>query len=146
MILLCILPDTLILHQFMQIYADSYPHSFKGLYSQELLKLAAFKHKIGDLDDHYQNFMRENSIGKCPFCGIADMHGIYHSKREAYDHYLPKSLYPFNSINLKIWCLHVTTAIAPINLAKTLHIHPKIQLKQPPDERCSTLTQATAIT
>jgi len=25
--------------------------------------------------------------------------GIYHSKREAYDHYLPKALYPFNSIN-----------------------------------------------
>lgn len=25
----------------------------------------------------------------------------YHSKREAYDHYLPKAIYPFNSINFK---------------------------------------------
>lgn len=74
---------------------------FKGLYSQELLNLAALRQKIGDINDHYQNFMRENYVGKCPFCGIADMHGIYHSKREAYDHYLPKSLYPFNSINFK---------------------------------------------
>ncbi|MGP0594669.1 HNH endonuclease [Nitrospira sp. T9] len=71
---------------------------FKGLYS---LNLAALKAKIGDLDDHYQNFMKENFIGKCPFCGMADMQGFYHSKREAYDHYLPKSLYPFNSMNCK---------------------------------------------
>jgi hypothetical protein len=74
---------------------------FKGLYSQQLLNLSALRQKIGNIEDHYQIFMQENCVGKCPFCGIADMHGIYHSKREAYDHYLPKSLYPFNSINFK---------------------------------------------
>lgn len=72
---------------------------FKGLYSQQLLDLAALREKIGDIDEHYEAFMGANSSGKCPFCGIADMHGVYHSKREAYDHYLPKGLYPFNSIN-----------------------------------------------
>jgi hypothetical protein len=72
---------------------------FKGLYSKELLDLAALRNKIGDIDDHYQHFMQENQVGKCPFCGLADMQGVYHSKREAYDHYLPKALYPFNSIN-----------------------------------------------
>jgi hypothetical protein len=72
---------------------------FKGLYSQSLLDLVALREKIGDIDDHYKTFMGKNNSGKCPFCGIADMQGTYHSTREAYDHYLPKTLYPFNSIN-----------------------------------------------
>ena len=45
--------------------------------------------------------MSKNTTGKCPFCGIADVKGIYHSKREAYDHFLPKAIYPFNSINFQ---------------------------------------------
>jgi hypothetical protein len=74
---------------------------FKGLYSQSLLDLAALRAKIGDIDDHYQAFVTTNKAGKCPFCGINDLLGEYHSKREAYDHYLPKALYPFNSINFR---------------------------------------------
>jgi len=74
---------------------------FKGLYSQSLLDVAALRAKIGHIDDHYQAFMTTNKAGKCPFCGINDLLGEYHSKREAYDHYLPKALYPFNSINFK---------------------------------------------
>lgn len=74
---------------------------FKDLYSQSLLGLAALRAKIGDIDDHYQTFVHANNAGKCPFCGINDLLGEYHSKREAYDHYLPKALYPFNSINFR---------------------------------------------
>lgn len=74
---------------------------FKGLYSQSLLNLAALRTKIGDIDDHYQTFVATNKAGKCPFCGIGDIKGAHHSKREAYDHYLPKALYPFNSINFR---------------------------------------------
>lgn len=74
---------------------------FKGLYSQSLLNLAALRAKIGDIDDHYKAFVQTNKAGKCPFCGINDLLGKYHSKREAYDHYLPKALYPFNSINFR---------------------------------------------
>lgn len=74
---------------------------FKGLYSQSLLGLAALRAKIGDIEDHYQSFVTTNNAGKCPFCGINDLLGEYHSKREAYDHYLPKALYPFNSINFR---------------------------------------------
>lgn len=74
---------------------------FKGLYAQSLLGLAALRDKIGDIDDHYDAFVQANDEGKCPFCGISDMFGEYHSKREAYDHYLPKALYPFNSINFR---------------------------------------------
>lgn len=74
---------------------------FKGLYSQSLLGLAALKAKVGEIDDHYKSFVQVNKAGKCPFCGVADLHGEYHSTREAYDHYLPKALYPFNSINFR---------------------------------------------
>lgn len=74
---------------------------FKGLYSQSLLGLTAFRDKIGAIDDHYDAFVKANDEGKCPFCGVSDMLGQYNSKREAYDHYLPKALYPFNSINFR---------------------------------------------
>lgn len=74
---------------------------FKGLYSQSLLNLVALRGKIGDIDDHYQTFVQANKAGKCPFCGVNDLLGEYHNKREAYDHYLPKALYPFNSINFR---------------------------------------------
>lgn len=74
---------------------------FKGLYSQSLLDLAALRAKIGDIEDHYQTFVATNKAGRCPFCGIGDIKGEHHSKREAYDHYLPKALYPFNSINFR---------------------------------------------
>lgn len=72
---------------------------FKSLYSNTLLSLTALREKIGDIDDHYKTFASTNKVGKCPFCGISDLLGEYQSKREAYDHYLPKALYPFNSIN-----------------------------------------------
>lgn len=72
---------------------------FKGLYSH--VDLAALRKKCGDIDDHYKAFMQTNKSGKCPFCGINDLLGQYHSSREAYDHYLPKALYPFNSINFR---------------------------------------------
>ena len=71
----------------------------KGLYSQQLLNLKAVRDNIGQIEDHYKELRRANPNGKCPFCGIIDIMGEHHTKREAYDHYLPKSLYPFNSIN-----------------------------------------------
>jgi hypothetical protein len=78
---------------------DQLASFFKGLYSH--VDVAALKKKCGDIDDHYQTFVQTNKAGKCPFCGISDLLGEYHSKREAYDHYLPKALYPFNSINFR---------------------------------------------
>lgn len=81
--------------------ADQLGIFFKDLYSRSLLDLAALRAKIGNIDDHYHAFMQSNKAGKCPFCGINDMKGTHHSKREAYDHYLPKALYPFNSINFR---------------------------------------------
>jgi hypothetical protein len=80
---------------------DQLKSFFKGLYSKTLLDLASLREKIGDIDEHYEAFVKINKAGKCPFCGISDLFGEYHSRREAYDHYLPKALYPFNSINFR---------------------------------------------
>lgn len=74
---------------------------FVRLYSQDLLSLKALTDKIGLIGDHYTAFVRINTKGKCPFCGLNDIDSEYVHTREAYDHYLPKSEYPFSSINLK---------------------------------------------
>jgi hypothetical protein len=74
---------------------------FRGLYDKSLLNLAPLRNKIGKIDDHSKAFFEVNAIGKCPFCGLSDLKGIHHTRREAYDHYLPKFRYPFNSINFR---------------------------------------------
>ncbi|MHA6572604.1 HNH endonuclease [Pseudomonas yamanorum] len=71
---------------------------FSGLYDFDA---AALKKKTGDIDDHYTAFITVNNKGTCPFCGINELLGKSHSHREAYDHYLPKAIYPFNSINFR---------------------------------------------
>lgn len=74
---------------------------YKRLYDKSLLELADLENVIGTVDSHYKTFTSINKSGKCPFCGINDIMGPYHSHREAYDHYLPKKYYPFNSINFR---------------------------------------------
>lgn len=81
--------------------ADHLKSFFKCLYSQGFLSLKSVSSRIGEIDVHYRNFMGMNRNGKCPFCGISDILGVYHTKRDAYDHYLPKDKYPFNTINFR---------------------------------------------
>jgi hypothetical protein len=83
--------------KFPSIAIDTHKF-FTGLYDFDA---AALKKKVGNIDDHYKVFASINRSGKCPFCGLSDLLGENHSKREAYDHYLPKAIYPFNSINFK---------------------------------------------
>lgn len=79
---------------------DQLKSFFKDLYLH--LDLAALKAKIGNIDDHYHNaFWSKNQSGICPFCGIGTIKGPHYTRREAYDHYLPKAKYPFNSINFR---------------------------------------------
>jgi hypothetical protein len=75
---------------------------FKKLYSSGFFDLQIVKENIGvTLGDYYRSFVRNNDDGVCPFCGILPIDGEYDPTREAFDHYLPKSKYPFNSVNLK---------------------------------------------
>ncbi|HEA31454.1 MAG TPA: hypothetical protein ENH91_15930 [Leeuwenhoekiella sp.] len=51
------------------------------------------------ITDYDKQFMSANNKGVCPFCALSDLKGNNNSYREAYDHYLPKGLYPFNVLN-----------------------------------------------
>ncbi|GAA4379684.1 hypothetical protein [Hymenobacter koreensis] len=55
---------------------------------------------LDGIDDHYDTFFAKGANEPvCPFCGISSMLNPENSTREAYDHFFPKELYPFNSIN-----------------------------------------------
>jgi len=78
---------------------------YKNLYSSGFWVLAFVKEAIGtDLASYYNDFVRTNNQGVCPFCGIQPIDNELDPTREAFDHYLPKSKYPFNSVNLKNLC------------------------------------------
>ncbi|MFA0963949.1 hypothetical protein AB9P05_19235 [Roseivirga sp. BDSF3-8] len=73
-----------------------YTHLFKNV-----IKLKAVSRRLGTLKEHHDEFVTLNNKGnsKCPFCGINNLKTRHRKIRNAYDHYLPKSVYPFNSIN-----------------------------------------------
>ncbi|MDA3917312.1 MAG: hypothetical protein PF690_10095 [Deltaproteobacteria bacterium] len=73
---------------------------FKSLFDS-VINLKLIQNRIGTIDEHYKDFVKINNIGQCPVCGLYPLDNEYNHTREAYDHYLPKSKYPFNSINFK---------------------------------------------
>lgn len=79
---------------------DSLEAFFKSLW-ESVLALKTMEKRIGSINDHYNDFVKINNLGKCPFCGLNGIDGEYVFTREAYDHYLPKGHYPFSSINFK---------------------------------------------
>jgi len=89
------------LKTFNEPLHDKIKKLFKNLYGDKIIGRVPITKKIGKIDAHYTAFMKINTKGKCPCCGLNSLKGIYHTKREAYDHYLPKGTYPFNSINFK---------------------------------------------
>lgn len=75
---------------------------FKNLYSSGFFGLSFVVDALGsDLGSYYVDFIRANNVGCCPFCGLLPIDNEFDPTREAFDHYLPKSKYPFNSVNLK---------------------------------------------
>jgi hypothetical protein len=66
-----------------------------------VLGLSPVQKRIGEIDEHYKAFVAINKAGKCPYCGYNDIKGTHHNRREAYDHFLPKGTYPFNSVNFQ---------------------------------------------
>lgn len=70
---------------------------FKWCY-EELLGKAKVK---GSKLEYYQNLIKENKFFVCPCCGLIDFEDEESICREAYDHYLPKALYPMASVNFR---------------------------------------------
>ena len=62
------------------------------------LERVEFTKEYGTLKSHYDNIVGNQS--RCPACGITQRLLTKHSKyRCAFDHYLPKGIYPFVSVN-----------------------------------------------
>lgn len=96
---------------------------YKNLYDQNYLGL---KNK----EDHYLEFFKKNNIEYCSFCGLSEMKGDLHSKKEAYDHYLPQEKYPFNTINFHNLVPTCNTCNSSYKLRKDpLHLDDKIKRK-----------------
>lgn len=97
----------------------------KSLFT-DVIHLKAVTSRIGKVDEHYIAFVTENKAGKCPYCGLSDIKGIHHPYREAYDHFLPKGTYPFNSVNFHNLAPMCHECNSTYKLAKdpTMHIDP----------------------
>lgn len=75
---------------------------FKNLYSGGFWTLAIVEEQLGsNLGDFYRQFIRLNNSGLCHFCWLQPIDNEFDPTREAFDHFLPKSKYPFNSVNLR---------------------------------------------
>ncbi|MBB1195043.1 hypothetical protein DNC80_15365 [Flavobacterium sp. SOK18b] len=79
----------------------NYLYKFSKYLYTDVLKLKAFTDLFGKLKDHYLEFSTANGLKskRCPFCGSSRMLNEYNTKKEAYDHFLPKEQYPFISIH-----------------------------------------------
>lgn len=87
---------------FNKDLAEELSKLYSKLYNKKIIGLKDVRDNIGSsIESHYKDFMTTNNKEICPFCGLHTMKSIYHTKRDAYDHYLPKGRYPFNSINFK---------------------------------------------
>lgn len=57
--------------------------------------------RCGTLKTHFNNFRVVNEYSVCPFCGIDCLLCEHDDGRDDYDHYLPKSNYPFITVNFQ---------------------------------------------
>lgn len=63
------------------------------------IKLEPFYNTYEDINKYYKSIVKKSSVCKC--CGIHKVLTQFHTHRSALDHYLPKSIYPFSSLNFK---------------------------------------------
>ena len=75
---------------------------FKQLYDDVLFGKFFTPH-YGNRKTHYHDFLlyKNNAYDWCPSCGIRPMHRFTEKITDQYDHYLPKNIYPFSSVNFK---------------------------------------------
>ena len=75
---------------------------FTSLWGHSQLGRKNITKVVSTVDAHYKAFIAaQKDKGVCPFCGLSRMDNEHNGTREDYDHFLPKSLYPFNSLNFK---------------------------------------------
>lgn len=67
-----------------------------NLYNQ-CLKRSVFIDKYDTLKSHYDKIVGKDN--RCHTCGISTIQTKYNTNRDAFDHYLPKGVYPFVTVN-----------------------------------------------
>lgn len=72
----------------------------KSLFT-DVIHLKAVTRRTAEVGAHYKEFVKVNKKGKCPYCGLFNLDGEHDFTRDAYDHFLPKATYPFNSVNFR---------------------------------------------
>ncbi|MHA8104648.1 hypothetical protein [Aquirufa nivalisilvae] len=63
------------------------------------IKLKPFYSTFEDINTYYKSIVLKSKTCRC--CGIGPILTKFHTHRGALDHYLPKSIYPFSSLNFK---------------------------------------------
>lgn len=61
-----------------------------------------FVRKFKQFSYHHDALMeQQENMDKCPFCGLEELKSHRDTKKNAMDHFLPISLYPFNAVNCR---------------------------------------------
>lgn len=63
----------------------------------EHVYLKAFQDRYGTMSEYYKTLVKNDSMCHC--CGIGSILTEDNTPRDAFDHYLPKAIYPFVSLN-----------------------------------------------
>ena len=110
----------------------------------DVIYLKSVTSRIGEIGAHYAAFVEENKEDKCPYCGYGDIKGKHYNRREAYDHFLPKGTYPFNSVNFRNLApmCHECNSTYKLRLDPLRHIDP-ITRKQTEARRKAFYSYAT---
>lgn len=85
--------------------------SFCNDFYTEHINLKAFQDRYGTFKEYYDALLGNDSMCHC--CGIGTILTEDNTPRDAFDHYLPKALYPFISLNfhnLVPTCPHCNSA------------------------------------
>lgn len=89
----------ILLSELHETVANDIKPLFKWCYEDLLEK----KRILGDKLQYYKELIRYNKFKYCPCCGLIEFESDDDDNevREAYDHYLPKSEFPFASVSFK---------------------------------------------
>lgn len=92
-------PKPILLGELHETVEKDIKPLFKWCYEDLLDK----KKVGGDKLQYYKKLIKQNKFKYCPCCGLIDFESDDDSNevREAYDHYLPKSEFPFASVSFK---------------------------------------------
>ncbi len=79
---------------FRKLLKDFLTELWEGYYF-----VNSIRDTFGTVQEHFAEFKKHQDAHVCPFCGLLPLKPYTSIYRNAYDHYIPKALYPFVSVN-----------------------------------------------